>query len=57
MTAVEWLVAMLSLVALIYGATAVAYQFALRPGMAVAFVGYMIANVGLIWDALQQGIK
>lgn len=23
-----------------------------RPGMALAFVGYVIANVGLIWDAI-----
>ena len=33
------------------------YQFILnRPGMALAFLGYVIANAGLIWDAIQMGV-
>ena len=44
---------MLTLTLVIYGATAGAYLFAARPGMMITFVGYVIANVGLIWDALR----
>jgi len=33
------------------------YQFILnRPGMALAFFGYVLANAGLIWDAIEMGI-
>ena len=48
---------MLVAVSLIYGATALAYSLGARPGMALAFVGYVIANMGLIVDAIQQGGK
>lgn len=27
-----------------------------RPGMALAFFGYALANVGIIWDAHQMGM-
>ena len=53
MSANHWLVVMLATTAAIYTATAVAYHFNLRPGMALVFVGYAVANVGLIWDAMQ----
>jgi hypothetical protein len=52
MTPVSWLVLMLVIVTLIYTGTAVAYQLADRPGMALAFLGYMLANIGLIFDVL-----
>lgn len=52
MTAQHWLIAMLATTALIYAVTAVAYHFSLRPGMVLVFVGYAVANVGLIWDAV-----
>ena len=39
--------------AVLYVAQAVGYTVILhRPGMAVAFIGYAIANGGLIYDAL-----
>lgn len=47
-----WVVLMLAIVSVVYGVTASAYQFGGRPGMALAFSGYVIANIGLIWDAL-----
>ena len=53
MTPTEWVVLMLVTVSVIYGVTSVAYYFALRPGMALVFAGYVIANVGLIWDAVK----
>ena len=52
MTPALWVSLMLGATALIYAATAGAYFFAGRPGMMVAFVGYVIANIGLIWDAV-----
>ena len=53
MSATGWVVSMLALTLMIYGVTAGAYLFAGRPGMMVTFAGYVIANVGLIWDALR----
>lgn len=57
MTPAQWVVVMLVSVSVIYGVTAVAYQFSARPGMAITFAGYLIANIGLIWDAIQHGTK
>lgn len=51
----NYLVAMLAATALIYGFTSGAYYFTQRPGMALTFVGYVIANVGLIFDAMETG--
>lgn len=45
---------MLVVVSMIYGGAATAYHFSARPGMSLAFVGYVVANAGLIWDAIQQ---
>ncbi len=57
MTPTHWVIAMLVTVSLIYGGASAAYYFAVRPGMALAFVGYVVANAGLIWDAIQQAGK
>ena len=47
----------LVLALVIYVAQAAGYQLILnRPGMALAFVGYVIANAGLIWDAIAMGV-
>lgn len=43
---------MLVTVSVLYAVAAGGYWFADRPGMAIGFVGYVVANVGLIWDAL-----
>lgn len=51
MTPTQWLVLLLVAVSLQYGAAAVAYLFNDRPGMALAFVGHVLANAGLVWDA------
>lgn len=53
MNSERWTVLLLVIPALCYAGAAVAYNFSSRPGMAVAFVGYVIANAGLIWDALR----
>ena len=53
MTATHWVALMLVAVSVIYAATAGGYLFAGRPGMALAFVGYVLANIGFIWDALK----
>lgn len=54
MTPLNWVILMLVVVSMIYGGAATAYHFSARPGMSLAFVGYVVANAGLIWDAIQQ---
>jgi hypothetical protein len=51
-TPAAWLVLLPAVPLVCYGAATVAYTLASRPGMALAFAGYVIANAGLIWDAL-----
>ena len=47
----------LTLGLIVYIGQVLGYQFILnRPGMALAFLGYVIANAGLIWDALSVGV-
>lgn len=53
MTAAQWVAAMLITVSLLYSVAAVAYFINGKPGMAVAFVGYVLANAGMIYDALK----
>ena len=48
-----WVVIPLVIVAVIYAVLATAYFVVQhRYGMSLAFVGYVVANVGLVWDAL-----
>lgn len=48
-----WVIIPLSVTSCIYAVLAAGYLFAQhRPGMALAFVGYTLANLGLIYDAL-----
>ena len=54
MTAVHWVCLGLVASSTIYAITSGAYFFAGRPGMALAFVGYVLANCGLVWDAITQ---
>lgn len=51
MTPAQWVQVLLLVVALIYAGTAGAYWFTGRPGMFMVFVGYVISNIGFIWDA------
>lgn len=47
----------LALGLLVYVFQVLGYQFILnRPGMALAFFGYVLANAGLIWDAISVGV-
>lgn len=41
----------------LYLLQAAGYTFINRPGMCVAFIGYAIANGGLLYDALTIGVK
>lgn len=41
---------LLALVAVAYGAVAWNYANQGRWGMCLAFIGYLIANIGFIWD-------
>jgi hypothetical protein len=41
---------LIALVTLIYVGVAVSELYAERPGMAVVFGGYAVANLGLIWS-------
>lgn len=50
MTFQHWVALLFGLGALQYVGLSIAYYFGLRPGMAVALVGYAVANLGLIWD-------
>ena len=42
----------LGLGALLYGAAVLGYWQLHRPGMALAFIGYVVGNIGLIIDAI-----
>ena len=55
MTPIIWVVSMLAIVSVVYLAASGGYLHLGRPGMCLAFVGYVVANVGLIWDAIQLG--
>ena len=47
----------LAIAAVLYALQAFGYQFVLnRPGMALAFFGYVLANVGILWDVLTVGV-
>ena len=42
----------LGLAGVLYMVCSAGWLLEKRPGMALAFAGYVIANIGLIWDAL-----
>lgn len=41
---------MILVVTLIYAATAVSFLTDKNPGMALCFLGYVIANLGIVWS-------
>lgn len=48
----------LALASVLYVAQATAYfVVAERPGLALCFLGYTLANIGLIYDAYQWGLR
>ena len=52
MTAKQLTISMLVIVSALYLAAACGYWWAGRQGMAVAFLGYVAANAGFIWDSM-----
>lgn len=50
-------IASLAIVAVLYTLSVFGYIFSGRPGMALAFLGYVIGNIGFIMDAIQQSAK
>ncbi|MBT9176626.1 MAG: hypothetical protein DDT20_00946 [Firmicutes bacterium] len=54
MTFAHWLALLFGISTVLYVAAAVAYWYGLRPGMTVTFVGYTLANLGLIWVAFHS---
>jgi len=49
-----WIALFLGLSSMLCLGAAIAYFYAGRPGMAVAFLCYSTANASLIWDAFCQ---
>lgn len=48
-----WVIFPLAVTSGIYAVLAAGYFFVQsRPGMALAFTGYVVANIGLMWDAM-----
>jgi hypothetical protein len=48
----------LALAAVLYIFQAIGYQIILhRPGMTIAFLGYVVGNIGFMIDVYQTGIK
>jgi len=45
-------VSLIAVVTLIYAGVAISLFFDGKPGMALAFAGYAVANVGLIWHII-----
>jgi hypothetical protein len=56
-TPAQWVVLSLGFTALVYIVTAVAYHFGARPGMALTFAGYTVANIGLMYDMFHSAPK
>ena len=54
MTGPQLVTAMLCVVTVLYAGAVAGYLMAGRPGMAFAFGGYVAANLGLIYDALNH---
>ena len=54
MTFTHWIALLFGIVSVLYACAAFAYYIGMRPGMTVAFIGYVIANGGLIWDAFHS---
>lgn len=50
MTFAHWIAILFARGGVLYIAAAVAYFCGARPGMTVMFVGYAVANGGLVWD-------
>lgn len=44
---------LIGIVTLIYVGVTISEFAANRPGMAIAFLGYALANIGLIWQTMK----
>ena len=52
-TGTSLVIVMLTVVSLLYGGAAVGYFLSGRTGLSLCFLGYIAANIGLIFDALR----
>lgn len=57
MTFAHWIAVLFGIGGLLYVAASVAYYIGARPGMTVAFVGYAVANIGLVYDIFHSAPK
>lgn len=57
MTFAHWIALLFGIGFLLYVGAAAAYYVGARPGMAVAFLGYAVANMGLIYDIFHSAPK
>ena len=57
MTPAHWIAVLFGLGGILYVGASVAYYLSARPGMAIAFIGYAAANIGLVWDIFHSAPK
>lgn len=57
MTFAHWIAILFSIGGVLYLAAAGAYYIGARPGMAVAFAGYAVANLGMVYDVFNSAPK
>lgn len=53
----QWIALLFGIGGLLYIGASVAYYIGARPGMTVAFLGYAVANLGLIYDIFHSSPK
>lgn len=54
MTFAHWIALLFAIGGVLYLGAAVAYYMGARPGMTVAFIGYAVANIGIVYDAFHS---
>lgn len=57
MTFAHWIAILFGLGGLLYVGAAFAYYIGARPGMTLAFLGYAVANCGLVYDIFHSAPK
>jgi len=57
MTFAHWIAILFGIGGVLYIGAAVAYYLGMRPGMTVAFIGYAVANIGMVYDAFNSAPK
>ena len=57
MTFAHWIAVIFGIGGVLYCGAALAYYVGARPGMALAFIGYAVANIGLVYDIFHSAPK